>query len=169
MPVEPGRVFVLRVPPGHRPCRRNTPRSAPLRSGHGSRCGPAPPAAAGLISGSGFLMPTRITEIPLAPSARSGLAYARHVQPPPRTATEPGTPTTTWCLWMRSHAELTRTPQPAQPSSAPHAAATDWSGWERWLRGHLNIELENLHRALGVLLATERRKFCDQLERKTNE
>ena len=62
-----------------------------------------------------------------------------------------------------------RTPQPAQPSSAPHAAATDWSGWERWLRGHLNIELGNLHRALGQLLATEREKFHDQLERKTSE
>src|SRR5215472_6218410 len=71
---------------------------------------------------------------------------------------------------MASHAELTelgkRTPQPAQPS---HAAATDSSGWDRWLRGHLNIELGNLHRALGQLLADERKKFHDRLERKTNE
>src|SRR5262249_47511449 len=52
---------------------------------------------------------------------------------------------------------------------APHAAATDQSGWDQWLRGHLNIELGNLHRALGELLATERRKFADQLERKTSE
>src|SRR5215472_18534693 len=71
---------------------------------------------------------------------------------------------------MRSHAELTelgkRTPQ---PSSAPDAAATDWSGWERWLRDRLNIELGNLHRALGQLLATEREKFHDHVERKTSE
>src|SRR5262249_23262380 len=43
--------------------------------------------------------------------------------------------------------------------------ATDWSGWERWLKGHLHIELGNLHTALGQLLAIEREK----LERKTNE
>src|SRR5262249_38090778 len=42
--------------------------------------------------------------------------------------------------------------------------ATDWSGHERWLRGHLNTELGNLHRALGQLLAEEREK----LERKTS-
>jgi hypothetical protein len=41
----------------------------------------------------------------------------------------------------------------------------DWSGWERWLRGHLAIELKALHTALGQLLATEREKF----ERKANE
>ena len=42
-------------------------------------------------------------------------------------------------------AELTN-PQP-QP---PQCDTTDaGSGWERWLRGHLNTELENLHRALG--------------------
>jgi len=42
---------------------------------------------------------------------------------------------------------------------------TDWSGWDRWLRGHLNIEFNKLHRALGQLLAEERHK----LERKTSE
>jgi hypothetical protein len=58
-------------------------------------------------------------------------------------------------------AELTN-PQP-QP---PQCDTTDvaGSGWERWLRGHLNTELENLHRALGQLLAEEREK----LERKTS-
>jgi hypothetical protein len=40
---------------------------------------------------------------------------------------------------------------------------------DQWLRGHLNIELNKLHRALGVLLADERKKFRDQLERKTSE
>ena len=45
----------------------------------------------------------------------------------------------------------------------------DWSAWERWLRGHLDIELNTLHRALGEVLATERKKFRDQLERKTSE
>ena len=45
------------------------------------------------------------------------------------------------------------------------AAATDWSGWERWLHGHLDHELKTLHAALGQLLAAERRKF----EAKTRE
>jgi hypothetical protein len=62
-------------------------------------------------------------------------------------------------------AELTN-PQPQSPQcDTTDVAATDWSGWERWLRGHLNIVLENLHRALGQLLAEEREK----LERKTSE
>jgi hypothetical protein len=43
--------------------------------------------------------------------------------------------------------------------------AADYSGWEQWLRGRLNIELANLHRALGEVLATERMKF----ERRTGE
>jgi hypothetical protein len=61
-------------------------------------------------------------------------------------------------------------PQSPQLDTRPiTTAVTDWSGWERWLRGHLNIELGNLHRALGALLATERTKFGDQLERKTSE
>jgi hypothetical protein len=42
---------------------------------------------------------------------------------------------------------------------------TDWSGWDRWLRGHFDIEFNKLHLALGQLLAEERQK----LERKTNE
>jgi hypothetical protein len=71
---------------------------------------------------------------------------------------------------MPPHAELTEPgPQPAQPSLSPQPQTYDWSGWDRWLRGHLNIELGNLHRALGQLLATERRKFGDQFERKTRE
>src|SRR5215471_21072081 len=71
---------------------------------------------------------------------------------------------------MPSHAELTELgPQPAQPSLSPQPQTYDWSAWERWLRGHLNIELANLHRALGQLLAAERRKVADQLERKTRE
>jgi hypothetical protein len=37
------------------------------------------------------------------------------------------------------------------------------------LRGHLDIEPATLHRALGQLLATERKKFHDRLERKTGE
>ena|SRR5215471_16565821 len=71
---------------------------------------------------------------------------------------------------MPSHAELTELgPQPAQPSLSPQPQTYDWSGWERWLKGHIAIERETLYRALGRLLATERRKFCDQFERKTRE
>jgi hypothetical protein len=60
-------------------------------------------------------------------------------------------------------------PQSPQLDTRPiTTAATDWSGWERWLKGHLSIELNTLHRALGQLLAEERRRFGGQLERKTN-
>ena len=37
-------------------------------------------------------------------------------------------------------------------------AAAEWS-WDQWLQAHLKIERENLHRALGQLLAEEREKF----------
>jgi hypothetical protein len=74
---------------------------------------------------------------------------------------------------MPSHAELSELDkheaQPSQPSLSPQQQTYDWSGWEKWLQGHLNIEHANLHRALGRLLAAERRKFADQLERKTSE
>src|SRR5215471_11100453 len=57
--------------------------------------------------------------------------------------------------------------QDAQRDALPTttAAATDWSSWERWLYGHLNNALSNLHTALGQLVAAERRKF----ETKTRE
>jgi hypothetical protein len=61
---------------------------------------------------------------------------------------------------MRSHAELIESGTP-QPSLSSHAAATN--DWERWLQR----QFEPLHRALGQLLADERKKFHDQLERKT--
>jgi hypothetical protein len=64
---------------------------------------------------------------------------------------------------QRPAAELTiATPQPQSDTTA--AATTDWSGWDRWLRGHLAIELKALHTALGEVLAVEREK----LERKTS-
>jgi hypothetical protein len=54
------------------------------------------------------------------------------------------------------------------PASQPSTTTTvDSSGWDRWLRSHLDREFVALHRALGQLLATERQKFHDQLERKT--
>src|SRR5262249_14964381 len=61
-------------------------------------------------------------------------------------------------------AELTE----PQHNTAPTAEAEWTAGWERWLRGHLNIEFQALHRALGALLATERKKFRDQLERQVS-
>src|SRR5215472_246869 len=45
---------------------------------------------------------------------------------------------------------------------------TDWSGWETWLQRRLDNALAGLHAALGKLLASERRKFADQLEKKTH-
>jgi hypothetical protein len=48
------------------------------------------------------------------------------------------------------------------------AADYDRSGWERWLRGNLDIEFKALHRALGQCLATERQKFRDQFERQVS-
>jgi hypothetical protein len=58
---------------------------------------------------------------------------------------------------------IAREPQPQPDTTA--ATTNDWSGWERWLRGHVAIELKALHTALGQVLADEREKF----ERKTNE
>jgi len=46
-----------------------------------------------------------------------------------------------------------------QSSQQPDTTTNDWSGWDRWLRGHLEIELQSLHRALGQLIAEEREKF----------
>jgi hypothetical protein len=66
-------------------------------------------------------------------------------------------------------ANIAELSKPQSPQRDTTTTVADWSGWDRWLKGHLAIELGNLHRALGVLLATERRKFHDQLERKTNE
>ena len=74
----------------------------------------------------------------------------------------------TWWMMPSRDANIESKPKPQSPQLDTRpitTAATDWSGWERWLKGHLNIELGNLHRALGILLATERTKFCDQLER----
>jgi len=48
-------------------------------------------------------------------------------------------------------AELPK-PQASQPDD-------NTTGWDRWLRGHLDIEFSKLHRALGQLLAEERHKF----------
>jgi hypothetical protein len=55
------------------------------------------------------------------------------------------------------------------PKPQPDTTTTDWSGWDRWLRGHLDRELGALHRALGQCLAEERQKIDDRFERKTSE
>jgi len=39
-----------------------------------------------------------------------------------------------------------------------------WSGWEKWLRGHLDIERGNLIEALGGALADARNELLDQIE-----
>src|SRR6516164_5137304 len=52
-------------------------------------------------------------------------------------------------------------PQPQRPITTAAAATNDWEQW-------LQRQFEPLHRALGQLLAEERRKFGDQLERKTS-
>src|SRR5215471_2582528 len=42
--------------------------------------------------------------------------------------------------------------------------AGDWSGWEKWLQSHLDIERENLIEALGGALADTRNELLDQIE-----
>ena len=42
--------------------------------------------------------------------------------------------------------------------------AGDWSGWEKWLQSHLDIERENLIEALGGALAERRNELLDQIE-----
>jgi hypothetical protein len=56
------------------------------------------------------------------------------------------------------HARRKHMPQ-LLPASQPQTY--DWSGWERWLKGHLDIERETLHRAL-VKLCTARSASCWQ-------
>jgi hypothetical protein len=47
-----------------------------------------------------------------------------------------------------------------QPAPATEAEAQDWSGWEKWLRGHLDNEraemLDLLAKAMGEVIAEER-------------
>jgi hypothetical protein len=50
-------------------------------------------------------------------------------------------------------AELTK------PQSSQRDDTTVANDWDQWLRGHLQIELQSLHRALGQCLAEEREKF----------
>jgi hypothetical protein len=40
----------------------------------------------------------------------------------------------------------------------------DWSGWEKWLRSHLDIERENLIEAIGGALAARRNELLDRIE-----
>src|SRR5262249_24431198 len=40
----------------------------------------------------------------------------------------------------------------------------DWSGWEKWLRSHLDIERENLIEALGGALSDTSNDLLDQIE-----
>jgi len=60
------------------------------------------------------------------------------------------------------NANITELPKPQPPRRDTTTVANDW---DRWLRGHFDIEFHKLHRALGQLLAEERQK----LERKTSE
>jgi hypothetical protein len=57
---------------------------------------------------------------------------------------------------MPSHAELSELGKheahPSQPSLSPQPQTYDWSAWENWLRGHLDIERETLYRALEKIL-----------------
>ena len=69
----------------------------------------------------------------------------------------------------RDITELSKTKPQSLQLDTNTTAAADWSGWDRWLRGHLNRELGALHRALGQLLAEEREKIDDRFERKTSE
>ena len=54
-------------------------------------------------------------------------------------------------------------------NNQPTTTATDWSGWENWMEAHLEKERALWRSVLGALLANEREKFHDQLERKTNQ
>src|SRR5215813_5537944 len=64
-------------------------------------------------------------------------------------------------------AELSK-PQSSQPDPQSSQPDSNAVAWDRWFRSSLERELGALHRALGQCLAEERRKFGDQLERKTS-
>src|SRR5262249_56429142 len=44
-----------------------------------------------------------------------------------------------------------------------HAPEPDWSGWEKWLRGHLDIEREFLIEVFGAALGTECQELRDRI------
>jgi hypothetical protein len=51
--------------------------------------------------------------------------------------------------------------EPAREEVEP---AYDWSGWERWLRGHLDIERELLIEGLGAALGIKSVEVLDRIE-----
>jgi len=51
-----------------------------------------------------------------------------------------------------------------EPARAGVKPAYDWSGWERWLRGHLDIERQFLIESLGEALGLSRNALRAQIE-----
>src|SRR5215469_5993869 len=49
-------------------------------------------------------------------------------------------------------------------SAAPSTDEERWVGWERWLRGHLDIERGNLIEALGGALSDTSNDLLDRIE-----
>jgi hypothetical protein len=56
------------------------------------------------------------------------------------------------------NANITELPKPQSPRQLPDTT-TVANDWDSWLRGRLQIELKDLHCALGQVLAEEREKF----------
>jgi hypothetical protein len=52
------------------------------------------------------------------------------------------------------------------PEPAPQPAPTDseWEGWERWMRGHLDIERDVIARALGELMHELRKEWREDFK-----
>jgi hypothetical protein len=69
---------------------------------------------------------------------------------------------------QKFHDQLERKTSEFEVKLAKLSGAVDVLSGKAPLHAHLDIERETLHRALGEVLATERAKFGDQLERKTS-
>ena len=62
---------------------------------------------------------------------------------------------------MRAPSDLVE----VEPASKEVQSAYDWSGWERWLRGHLDIERQFLIESLGEALGLSRAQIEPYLKK----
>jgi len=51
-----------------------------------------------------------------------------------------------------------------QPVTTPEVSTDEWAGWERWLRGHLDIERSHLLAVVGEVLGETRGDVLDRIE-----
>jgi hypothetical protein len=103
-------------------------------------------SAARLLAAPEWLAERRLKESPIVRKSAPGVLY-RDVAPAENRAGENALQCT----------------QPVT-SPAPSIDEEYQAGWDRWLRGHLDIERENLIEAIGGALAARRNELLDRIE-----